>query len=422
MLLITTLALAAKLPEVAVIGVHVEGLDVEGGEAASQSIGEAIGRTGAMTFIEPQHASAKLKGREDLVLRDMALGDALDQLEEGRVLYGRAEPDAAIPLLEAAIEDLEEGIEATGQTSELLDAYLLLALAQTAMGEAEAAHSAYRSVVVLDPSLELDPISYPPDIIESYTAVRDEVFAVGTATLRVTSKTDDVEVFVDGRGVGTVPVAVEQLPVGTHHVYASGEGGLRAYVSVEVAAGDNETLQVEMGDRMLVPQADSPTERRAQTQGLYAALGTYSQTPLVLLAGESSDEQVSLCIYSSRSGNFSQALTAPAGSDPVQSIVDLVPALGSYVTETGDIRPDRVAVSVPALDLADNAVLTQVLLDPNEAVQVQYIESGPKWYVWAAMGGVAAAGAGVGVWALFLQDEPTTETPDQGTITVVLPD
>ena len=255
------------------------------------------------------------------------------------------------------------------------------------MGEAEAAHSAYRSVVVLDPSLELDPISYPPDIIESYTAVRDEVFAVGTATLRVTSKTDDVEVFVDGRGVGTVPVAVEQLPVGTHHVYASGESGLRAYVSVEVAAGDNETLQVEMGDRMLVPQADSPTERRAQTQGLYAALGTYSQTPLVLLAGESSDEQVSLCIYSSRSGNFSQALTAPAGSDPVQSIVDLVPALGSYVTETGDIRPDRVAVSVPALDLADNAVLTQVLLDPNEEVQVQYIESGPKWYVWAAMGG-----------------------------------
>lgn len=422
MLLLSTVAFAAKLPEVAVIGVHVEGLDEEGGEAASQSIGEAVERTGVMTFVEPQFASAKLKGREDLVLRDMALGEALAGLEEGRVLYGRAEPDAAIPLLEAAIEDLEAGIRSTGSTSDLLDAYLLLALAQTAMGENDAALSAYRSVVVLDPTLELDPISYPPDIIDSYTSVHDAVLAEGTGSLRVTSRAEGVDVLVDGRSFGVAPVTIEALPAGTHHVYARTDDGLRAYVSVDIDSGENETVALEMDNRMLAPAATSASEKKAQTEGLYAALGAYSQTPLVLLAGESGDDQVSIALYSSRSGNFSQALAAPAGDDPVRSIVDLVPALGSYVTETGDIRPDRVAVTVPALDLADNAVLTQVLLDPNEEVQVQYIESGPKWYVWAAMGGVAAAGAGVGVWAVFLREDGGTTPTDDGTITVVLPD
>ena len=423
MLLLMSVALAAKLPEVAVIGVHVEGVDEEAGELASQSIGDAIERTQAMSFIEPQYASAKLKGREDLVLRDMALGDALAGLEEGRVLYGRAEPDSAIPLLEAAIEDLEVGIRSTGDTTDLLDAYLLLALAQTAMGETDAADAAYRAVAVLDPTLELDPISYPPDIIERYKVVHDALVAEGTGTLRVTSKTDDVEVRVDGRPVGTTPVSVDDLPVGIHHIYATAEGGLRAYQAVEIGGDDNATAAIVLGDRQLAPTATSASERKSQTDGLYRALGAYSQTPLVLLAGESGDGDVSVALYSSRSGNFSQALTAPAGSDPVRSIVDLIPALGSYVTETGDIRPDRVAVSVPDLDLADNAVLTQVLLDPNEEVQIQYIESGPKWYVWAAMGGVAAAGAGVGVWAVFLRDDGGGIQPsDDGTITVVLPD
>ena len=77
---------------------------------------------------------------------------------------------------------------------------------------------------------------------------------------------------------------------------------------------------------------------------------------------------------------------------------------------------------MPPLNVADNALLTQILLDPNEEVQVQYIETGPKWYVWAAMGGVAAAGAGVGVWAVVFRDPGGTEPTDDGTITVVLPD
>lgn len=416
---LTSVALAAKLPEVAVVGLHIEGMDEAQAQAAADDIGEALERTQVMTYIEPQHASAKLQGREQLVLTDMALGDALSWLEEGRVLYGRAEPDEAIPLVQDAVRGLEDGIPATGATSELLDAYLLLALAQTGMGDMDAARSAFREVVTLDPTRELDPISYPPDVIDAYVAVREQVLEAGTGTLRVQVDGEAVEVLVDGRSVGQAPVAVNELPVGVHHVYATSEGGLRAYRRVEVVPGAND-VSLSLS-RTIAETADSTSGRARQTESLYRAIGAYSQTPLVLLGGEVGEDQVAVLLYSSRSGNFSQALVAPRGTDPARSITDLIPALGSYVTETGDIRSDRVAISAPPMDVASNALLTQILLDPNEDVQVQYIETGPKWYVWAAMGGVAAAGAGVGVWAL-LRDPGGTEPVDDGTITVVLPD
>ncbi|MCP4917586.1 MAG: PEGA domain-containing protein [Proteobacteria bacterium] len=417
---LTTVALAAKLPEVAVVGLHIDGLSEEDAQLASAEIGEALTRTQVMTYIEPQFASAKLQGREELVLADMALGSAMSMLEEGRVLYGRAEPDEAIPLLQDAVRGLEEGIPATGQTADLLDAYLLLALAQTGMGELDAARAAYREVVTLDPSRELDPISYPPDVVDAYVAVRADVMASGTGVLRVQADGEEVEVIVDGQSVGLAPVAINDLPAGVHHVYATADGGLRAYQRVEISTGA-ETVSLSMA-RTITEPADTPSGMVRQTDSLYRSIGAYSQTPLVLLGGEVGDDQVAVLLYSSRSENFSQALVAPRGSDPARSIADLIPALGSYVTETGDIRSDRVAITAPPLDVSDNALLTQILLDPNEEIQVQYIETGPKWYVWAAMGGVAAAGAGVGVWAVVFRDPGGTEPTDDGTITVVLPD
>ncbi len=420
-LLLLSTVLAAKLPEVAVVGLHVEGLSEEDGEQASQLIGEALGRTQAMEFIEPQYASAKLKGREELVLRDMYLKEGQQKLKEGQVLYSRAEPDAAIPMLEDAIEELELGAANTGQTDALIEAWLTLGLAQTGMGEQDAAREAYRQVVVLDPARELDPITYPPDVIQGYSLVRSEVMGEGTGGIRVASEMEGTEVLVDGRPVGAAPVVIKDLPVGRHYVYATAEGGVRESAVVQVVADGMASVGLKLDDRSLGQSAETPLARSAQTEGLYRAVGGYSQTPLVLVGGETASDQVAVFLYSGRSDNFSQALVAPAGDDPVRAITDLIPALGSYVTETGDIRPDRVAMTVPPLDIGDNAVLTQILLDPNEDVQVQYIQTGPKWWVWAGMGGVAVAGAGVGVWALTRSTEPV-EAADEGTITVVLPD
>ena len=419
MTLLLGTALAARLPEVAVVGVHVQGLDEEGGEEASARIGEAIERTQAMTYVEPQFASAKLKGREALVLEDFALKSGQDLLEEGRVLYQNAEPDQAIPMLEMAAEELEAGIAATGNTDFLIDTWLTLGLAYTGMGDVDNANRAYREVVVLDPTRELDPISYPPEVIEAYRAIHGEVMAQGTGSLALNASVQNAEIFVDGRSVGLAPVTVDNLPVGRHRVFVTAEGGLRAYEEVLIEAGGTRKLSLQIEERQITKPAEDRYGRSAQIESLYGAVGGYSQTPLVLLAGETGEGQVAVLLYSSRSRNFSHFLTAPAGEDPVGAIVDLIPAMGSYVTETGDIRPERVSVSVPPFVVSDNAVLEQILLDPNEEVQIQYIEKGAPWYLWAAGGGIALAGVGVGVYAWL--NAGGDEAQDNGTITIVLP-
>ena len=419
MTLLLGTALAARLPEVAVVGVHVQGLDEAGGEEASARIGEALERTQMMTYVEPQFASAKLKGREALVLEDFALKAGRDLLEEGRVLYQNAEPDQAIPMLEMAAEELEAGIAATGNTDFLIDTWLTLGLAYTGLGDIDNANRAYREVVVLDPSRELDPISYPPEVIEAYRAVQAEVMAEGTGSLALNASVENAEIFVDGRSVGLAPVTVDNLPVGRHRIFVTADGGLRAYEEVLIEADGTRKLSLQVEDRQITRPAEDRFGRSAQVESLYGAVGAYSQTPLVLLAGETEEGQVAVLLYSSRSRNFSHFLTAPGGEDPVGAIVDLIPALGSYVTETGDIRPERVSVSVPPFVISDNAVLEQILLAPNEDVQIQYIERGAPWYLWATGGGIALAGVGVGVYAWM--NAGGEEAQDNGTITIVLP-
>jgi tetratricopeptide (TPR) repeat protein len=403
---------AAKLPEIGLVGVHVDGLSTEDGEAASQRIGEALEMTGKVEWVEPQAVSGRLRGRESLVLEDWALKEGRAALEEGRLLYERAEPDAAIPVLDGAVDDLLAGVSITGQTDSLIEAYLVLGLAHTGMGQADEATEAFAQAAVLDPTRELDPISYPPDVIASYATVRDQVVARGSGGLEIRGE-DGASVLIDGRDAGVLPLSVSDLTIGTHYVLVEADGGRRDFHTVVIQADQRAKVLADLSDRSLGEPASTGRGRAQQTKQLYSALGSYAQTDLILIAG-SVDSEVAVALYSTRTGNFSRAMKAPGGSDPVQSIVDLVPAVGSFVTETGDIRPDAVAISVPALDIASNAVLTQLLLDPRDDVPIQVIEDGPRWGAIASgVGALAAVGAGFGVWyALRDSGEPT----DQGTI------
>ncbi|MCB9760864.1 MAG: PEGA domain-containing protein [Alphaproteobacteria bacterium] len=428
----TSTALAARLPELAVVGVHVEGVSEEDGQEAAARLGESIAGGDTVEVVLPDYVSARLKGREALVIADMALAVGKAQLEEGRVLYERAQPDAAIPQLQKAVEELTEGIASTGSTKDLIEAYLVLALAHNGLGEDEPAREAFRQVVVLDPARELDPISYPPRVIDQFNAVRAEVLAQGTATVDITAplppppRAQDGEdapppvaqVMVDGRGIGEAPLRAEGLPPGMHHVWASAEGGLRGYAQLSVEPDQAQSIQLDMLAGQLEDPSQTTIGRSRQTERLYTALGEYCQTPLVLLAGRISEEEVAVQLYSTRTGNFSQPLTSKAGGDPVRAMEDLLPALAGYVTESGDIRSDRVSIDVAAFDVSTNAVLTKMLLDPDEARQIEIIEGGgARWWVWAGIGAIVAGGAGTTAALLLTNDEPKEE----GVITVVIP-
>ncbi|MFT5585225.1 MAG: tetratricopeptide (TPR) repeat protein [Cognaticolwellia sp.] len=404
-------AIASAAPEVAVLGLHIPGQSADEGRAGSARIVESLNASGAMVPVGPDEVALRLQGRSSLVLDYFALSEGEALLDEGQALYQNAEPDAAIPLLEQGVEALAEGARVSGNTGALIEGYLTLGLAQSGMGNNSAALQAFSAAVVLDPKRELDTMSYPPDVIELYTQAQSSVLAQGTGTLNLkgvgnsTVKVDGIE--IDGD-------SAEGLAPGTHYVYATDQGGARYAAVTQVSPGETATVTLSFGSLSFAEPTQDQDLRMAQTEHLYSALGAYAQTPLILLGGQVGDEVV-VALYSARSKNFSQALSAPAGTDPTQAILNLVPAIGSYVTEAGDIRPDRVAFDVPAFVPNDNTLLLELLLNPQVVGPNGPVsETGPRWGLWAGVGGVAALGAGAATWAVLRDPEPK----DQGTVTL----
>lgn len=404
-------AVASAAPEVAVLGLHIPGQSEAQGRESSERIVESLAASGAMVPVGPDEVAVRLQGRSSLVLDSYALSEGEALVDEGRVLYQNAEPDAAIPLLEAGVEALSEGARLSGSTGALIEGYLTLGLVQSGMGNSDAAMEAFSAAVVLDPKRELDTMSYPPDVIELYTQAKANVLKKGTGTLSLKGKGEST---VKLDGIEMSGPQAEGLAPGTHYVYATDSSGARYAAVTEVSPGQTATVNLSFGGLSLAEPTQDENLRMAQTNNLYAALGAYAQTPLILLGGQVGDDVV-VALYSARSKNFSQALSAPAGKDPTQSILNLVPAIGSYVTDAGDIRPDRVAFDVPALAPNDNALLLELLLNPQVPGPGGPVEeTGPRWGLWAGVGGVAALGAGAATWAVLRDPEPK----DQGTVTL----
>jgi hypothetical protein len=159
------------------------------------------------------------------------------------------------------------------------------------------------------------------------------------------------------------------------------------------------------------PGPDNATRSR-QTRDLYVSVGHYTDRSAILLAGVTPNGQVALQLYSPSSGTFSKVLTQDAGDDPVGALVDLAPAAVGFLTETGDIRPDKVSSQVVALDVSSNGVLSKLLYDPEPVVATAPPQkAGVKWYVWAGVGALAAGG---GAAAAILAANAGDETPDTG--------
>jgi hypothetical protein len=421
--LLGPIAFAGSLPEVAVLGVHVAGLDAERGEALSRDLVDALELSGLLNALSPSEVEARLVGREELVIEGMAMRAGIDLLRSGRMLYERAQPDQAIPELQRATRALAHGALITGQTRDLIESWLLLGLAQFGMGDLDAARAAWRHVAVLSPTRELDTLNYPPSVIAEFQSVREEVAQLDQAVLEVKTNESVAEVVVDGRSVGSSPVRIEGLAPGQHFIYAIDELGHRAGRRVVLEPGAAISVSFAMDGYQLGIASSKSVGRARQTRELYEALGQHTRTDLILLAGLSGEGFVAVQLYSPLSGNFSKTITAEALGEPVQAILDLMPAVATYATVSGDIRSDRVALVVPPLDVTANAILTQILLAADSpTASPQQPGPGPATTVgnakWFAVAGAAVVAGGVGgglaVW--WSRQGGETENPDDGTI------
>jgi len=412
---LTSYALAADVPEVLVVGVHLPGLSSSAAAEAARTLTEALDATGKVDAVPPAEVSARIAGRESLILTTYALGPGRDRLQKGRLLYEGAQPDQAIPELEEAVRLLAGGFEVATDPREVHEALMLLGMSHVGLGNDAAAREAFARSASWDPGRRIDAVNYPPDVVALFDEVKAEIAARPPASLGV-SASEEARVWVDGREVGTTPVSTLSLPPGQHALLVRAADGTSVFQTIELREGVSRTVTANLSTRSLGTAAADSAGRSRQTRDLYRGVGAYAGTTVVALAGAVGPDQVAVQLYSPASGNFSRALTGDAGNDPAAAIADLAPALAGYVAENGDIRTDRVSPQVIALDVSDNDVLAGLLFEPPEpGREVVEVTRGPKWYVWAGAGALVAGGA-TAATVLLLQPGDEPEDPNQGTI------
>lgn len=410
-------ASAARRAEVAVVGLHVGSLDDEAAVAASERLGEALEATGRIDVVTPEEVRGRISGREALIVEGAFLGPGRTNLAEGRVLYERADFESAIPVLDGAVAQLQDGMAGATDSKDLIDALLLLGLAHASIGNQDEARATFQRAITLEPSRELDAVNYPPKMVSLFNEVRSAVRGQSMAQLVVQAAEPEAEVYVDGQPVGKAPVTVADLPPGEHYVLVRGQGGKRSFAKLTLGVGEREVYQAPLEGRSFATAGASAGERSRQIRQLYGSLGTHVATGVLVLGGELPSGEVGLQLYETRTGNFSQMLSAPAGSDPVSAVLDLVPSVSSWLTEEGTLRTDRVSTTPAPLDVSANQLLSSILLDPEPIVDQVVVTRGPPWYVWAGVAAVVGGGAATAA-VLLTSDDPDPVDPNQGTIIV----
>jgi len=405
---------------VAVVGLHVEGSDAEAEQAIGLLIKE-MQKVKGLSPVSPTAVRLQLMGRESIVLEDAFLSPGRALADEGEVLMDRADFESAIEVLENAVQALEDGMAGATDIKDLVDTLLLLGLAQASVGEVDAARAAYKRVVVLDPTRSLDTIRYSPKIVTLFDQVREQVLMLPPAQLVVRAP-EKAQVLVDGRDMGESPARANGLPAGLHYVHIVGQSGQRDFAGVTLDPNDSEVYTGTFEGRVIAQPAATRIAMATQVERIYRALGEHLQVDLVLLGGEIGNDRVGMQLYEPRTGLFSKGVATKVDGDPAMALVDLLPSLSKYITETGALQADRVSRKVVPLDISTNHILADALLEPKSTdVPVAGTEGGRvAWWVWAGAGAVALAGGGTAAILMNKTEDPGDEPPVavQGTIVV----
>jgi tetratricopeptide (TPR) repeat protein len=415
-------AFAQERPDIAVVGLHQDTLDVEAQKAAVAALVGAIEKDKKFEGLNQDDVASRVAGREGIVLEEAFMGPGRKLLEDGRILYEQAQPGDAIPILQEAVDSLRVGIATANQSRDLWDAWMYLGTAYFATEQRDQANRAWAAAAALAPARNPNPAKFPPDVIAAFDELR-QARVGASSVVTVASDSADTTVYLNGEARGTAPAVLNGVLPGENHIVARSATGGHAYQMIDVSPGQAQTVQIKMGSPTLGTGGDSKFARARQATALYRTLGARAAVDLVVIAG-TVDDRLMLQLYSVTADAFSAPMSVPFEGSATDEAVAAMPTLLGLVGADGSVKVDETAANAIAVDVGDNKLLAQMLLSPAPPK----ITTGgggelppppPKRTgLWIALGGVgvAAVGGGIAAWQLSSTEEP--EPVSNGTITV----
>lgn len=237
-------------PASAASGAREVGFANLAGAEAEGSIDKARGQLGRHGYRPIQSGSLRAALEEPLPQgggTTPALGRARNHLAAAREAYASFEYDRALGELDRIDELLLDREPSQPLIEILVQRHLLAGQVHESRDQPDDAVAAFRLVRHLDPSrTSLDPGEYRPRVVSLYKKARP---GRADATLAVTVTPPGAQVWIDGRSMGPAPVDASGLAPGRHWVVASALGRSPRGKLVDVAAGKQRALALELKKR-----------------------------------------------------------------------------------------------------------------------------------------------------------------------------
>lgn len=400
--------------QVAVVGLHVDGLDLIGQRAAAADIAAAIDQAGAFDGLAAPEVAGKLRGREAIVLEESFLANGRRLFDEGRLQYEQAAFDEAIRVLTDAVAAFDAAVPAANSTRDLWEAYVYLGTALRAADRGADAEAAFRAAITLAPARNPNAAKFPPDVIAYHDSLRQKMSA-DVGLIRVEASVPGTRVFLNGEDKGPAPLTLSGVLPGKNYVVARAPTGEVASSVIKVAPKQAAEVKLTLAPASLPSNgADSKFAKARMIGTLYANVAKRAEVDLALIAG-AVDGALSLQLYSTRSDTFTTPVVVPYTGSPTDEVLAALPKLFTGVQPDGTIASGASAANAVALDVAHDRLLASLLLGGEAPAAPAVVEKPPedkppppaperrggagKWVI-AGVAGAAAVGAGVGVWAL----------------------
>ena len=139
----------------------------------------------------------------------------------------------AIPKLEKAIRSFRANLGDFDDYDKLVEAHLLLAECYFRRGKQSQGYDALVNVARIRPKMVLQSERYPPMFTSAYERAKRQIAGRGRGALEIQGDSG-LRVSVNGKSVGTIPLRVENLSAGEHHVQIADANGVFAGHFIDV--------------------------------------------------------------------------------------------------------------------------------------------------------------------------------------------
>lgn len=358
-------------------------------EAAMASIGlrRGITEVSGVRFIHPVDVLSPPETTEELQFALEELEARANQLRDGDARDVAESTDALIDLFEQHLDGVRR--------EQLLDVYMINALARCRLNQTRECETRLARVVVFREQHAYDAERYPAEFATVFERVRQRVTSGARTSLEVTTTPAGAEVYIDGRSYGPSPARAEDLLVGDHYLTIKMLDRTKLVRRVSVPRGGTTVrLQLEPNPRArlvaspeaLAAIASELGESRAgaNLRSLGTTLGA-AQVVVARLSRNETGSNLDVYLYDVRTRFLLAHRETPFEA-----------------TEEGAEQARLLAIALyEGVDLSGTVTVAE------EEQPERRVEPWEEWWFWTTIGvAVAAVGVGIGVGVSVASEGP----------------